>query len=101
MCRAILALLEPDETHHWRADGTVCTVPFEGGEVLISIHDESGKIDLNQAPPELLRGLFISIGLDELEADALGTREIDSDAWIALYIPEVSESGNVTTCVTP
>ena len=71
VCRAILALLEPDETHHWRADGTVYTVPFEGGEVLISIQDESGKIDLNQAPPELLRGLFISIGLDELEADAL------------------------------
>ncbi len=69
--RAILALLEPDETQHWRADGTVYTFRFEGGEVLVSIQDEGGKIDLNQAQPELLRGLFISIGLDEHEADAL------------------------------
>ncbi len=69
--RAILALLEPDETQHWRADGTVYTFRFEGGKVLVSIQDEGGKIDLNQAPPELLRGLFISMGLDEHEADAL------------------------------
>ena len=30
----------------------------------VSIQDEGGKIDLNTAPDELLKGLFLSIGLD-------------------------------------
>ena len=37
----------------------------------ISIQDEAGKIDLNHAPDELLKGLFISVGVDEREASAL------------------------------
>ncbi len=48
----------------WRADGTVYVWPFGGGRVSVSIQDEDGKIDLNTAPDELLRGLFLSVGLD-------------------------------------
>jgi general secretion pathway protein K len=65
----------------WRVDGTVYAWAFGGGEVRFSIQDEGGKIDLNGAPDELLRGLFLSatwtgpdgeiLGLDESEADAL------------------------------
>ena len=68
-------------TETWRTDGTVYAWAFGGGEVRISIQDEDGKIDLNGAPGELLRGLFLSatwtgpdgeiLGLDESEADAL------------------------------
>ncbi len=65
----------------WRADGTVYAWALGGAEVRISIHDESGKIDLNAAPDELLRGLFRTAewtdpdggiaALDDGEADAL------------------------------
>ncbi len=68
-------------TETWRVDGTVYAWAFGGGEVRISIQDESGKIDLNGAPDEFLRGLFLAatwtgpdgeiLGLDESEADAL------------------------------
>ncbi len=52
----------------WRADGTVYAWAFGGGEVRISIEDEGGKIDLNRAPDELLKGLFVVLGVDEGEA---------------------------------
>jgi general secretion pathway protein K len=68
-------------TEAWRVDGTIYAWAFGGGEVRISIQDEGGKIDLNAAPDELLRGLFFAatwigldgeaVGLDEAEADAL------------------------------
>lgn len=68
-------------TQGWRSDGTVYAWAFGGGEVRISIQDEGGKIDLNGAPDELLRGLFLAaawtgpdgeiLGLDPSEADAL------------------------------
>ena len=43
----------------WRADGTVYAWAFGGAEVRISIEDEGGKIDLNRARDELLKGLFV------------------------------------------
>ena len=68
-------------TEGWRSDGTVYAWAFGGGEVRISIQDEGGKIDLNGASDELLRGLFLAaawtgpdgeiLGLDQSEADAL------------------------------
>ncbi len=68
-------------TETWRVDGTVYAWAFGGGEVRISIQDEGGKIDLNRAPDELLRGLFLAatwtgpdgeiLGLDQSAADAL------------------------------
>ena len=68
-------------TEGWRSDGTVYAWAFGGAEVRIAIRDEGGKIDLNAAPDELLRGLFLSVewtgpdgeavGLDDAQADAL------------------------------
>lgn len=55
----------------WPADGTVYAWRFGGGEIIISIRDETGKIDLNAAGDELLKGLFLSVGLEEPEAAAL------------------------------
>ncbi len=55
----------------WRADGTVYAWAFGGGEVRISIADEGGKIDLNRAPDELLKGLFAVLGVDEQGAAKL------------------------------
>jgi general secretion pathway protein K len=55
----------------WRVDGTVYRWTFAGEEVLISVQDETGKIDLNRAQDELLRGLFESVGVEAERATAL------------------------------
>ena len=68
---AILALLDPDPAKRPRADGTPFQVMFGGAEITVSVQDEGGKIDLNRAPDELLRGLFVSLGVEAAEADAL------------------------------
>ncbi len=54
-----------------RVDGTVYAWRFAGAEVLISVQDEGGKIDLNRASEEMLEGLFVSAGLPERQAAAL------------------------------
>jgi general secretion pathway protein K len=45
--------------------------------VAIAIQDEAGKIDLNQAPFELLQGLFESVGRPSEEAMLLACRVIE------------------------
>ncbi len=72
---------EPTVSEAWRTEGTVYAWAFGGGAVRIAIQDEAGKIDLNGAADELLRGLFLAVewtapdgetrGLDAAAADAL------------------------------
>ena len=62
--RAVLAMSQAGFEDRWRADGRTYLWPFAGGEVRISIRDEAGKIDLNEAPVELLRGLFEAAGVE-------------------------------------
>ena len=55
----------------WRADGTPRTWAFEGIPVYIELRDESAKIDINTASEALLRGLLVSSGLEDDEAQRL------------------------------
>ncbi len=55
----------------WRRDGTIYRFPFGGVEILASIQDEGGKIDLNAGADALLKGLFVSVGVGDDEAGAL------------------------------
>ena len=73
--------VEPGFGEPWRADGTVYAWRFGGGALRAAVHGEAGKIDLNTADEELLRGLFRVAtwtgpdgeprSLDGAEADAL------------------------------
>jgi hypothetical protein len=47
----------------FRPDGTVYAWPFGDSMVYISIRDELGKVNLNQAPETLLSALFVSAKL--------------------------------------
>ena len=69
--RAVLALLEPDLRQGWRADGTAYDFILADGRIEVSVQDEAGKIGLNVAPEEELRGLFQANGLDEPSSAAL------------------------------
>jgi general secretion pathway protein K len=68
--QAIVGLLAEGGAEPWRVDGTVYAWRFATGEIRVAIQDEGGKIDLNTARPDILRGLFLAIGLDLQEGDA-------------------------------
>jgi len=55
----------------WKRDGTMHDWSFDGVPVRIGMRDESAKIDINVAPDALLRGLFVSAGLNDDQASSL------------------------------
>jgi len=76
--RAIFELARPPtDLARWKGDGTEHAWQHGGGELRVTIRDESAKVDLNAAPPLLLKGLFRTAGLGEIEADALGDAVAD------------------------
>lgn len=58
-------------------DGTPFSLSFAGQDVRLTVQDEAGKIDLNAANEDLLRGLLGSAGLDTLAAQALADKILD------------------------
>ncbi|HTO68096.1 MAG TPA: type II secretion system protein GspK [Bradyrhizobium sp.] len=75
--RAAAALLDPRPGRRWRTDGVVQNFEFDGTRINISIQDELGKIDLNQAEASLLVGLLKSADLDFGSADGLADKIVD------------------------
>jgi general secretion pathway protein K len=70
--RALLEMFKPpNDAERWQADGQAHEFTLSGVKVTVSTLDESGKIDINTAAIELLKGLFLSAGLKDEEADAL------------------------------
>lgn len=71
--KAISELLVPaqGDPNHWKGDGQYHEWQFSGASVLIRITDESARIDLNSATEDLLRGMFVSLGVAETGAGAL------------------------------
>jgi general secretion pathway protein K len=69
--RAVYELRNPDPESRWVADGRPYTMDLDGISVEIRITDESGKININNANIELLKGLFASVGMEEEDAAAL------------------------------
>jgi general secretion pathway protein K len=75
--RAVSGLLAPDPEQAWRADGTPYHLSYGDGDVTIRIYDEDAKVDLNAAPPELLKGLLQLVGVEAEEAETLADRIVD------------------------
>jgi general secretion pathway protein K len=82
--RAVAALLEPRSDRRWRADGAMQSFEFNGTAIKISIQDELGKIDLNQAEVSLLTSLLRSAGLEPGSASALADKIVDWRTTTAL-----------------
>jgi general secretion pathway protein K len=67
--RAIFELYRTDNGQDaWRRDGSTHQWSFDGVPVRIELRDESGKIDINSGAEPLLRGLLLSVGLNDDEA---------------------------------
>ena len=58
-------------TTSWRRDGAPNEWTFDGAKARVEMSDESAKIDLNTASDPLLKGLLVSIGLPDEEAQRL------------------------------
>jgi general secretion pathway protein K len=73
--RAILDLEtspgSPIESRKFRTDGSVYAWHFGKTIVHISVQDEVGKVNLNQAPEALFAALFASVGIDSSKAQCL------------------------------
>jgi general secretion pathway protein K len=51
---AVSRLIDGEKSRRWRPDGKSHVVPFEDAELIISIRDGNGLIDINKADKELL-----------------------------------------------
>jgi general secretion pathway protein K len=74
---AILHLLDPTAEVRPPADGTPVTVEFAGQRVVVTVLDESGKVDLNMADAELLRRLLVAAGVGTDAAQPLVDKILD------------------------
>jgi len=72
--RAALGLLELDPQRAWQPDGRLYRFALGEGDVQVSIRDEDGKIDLNEASMELLAGLFAALDLEPEAAETMAAR---------------------------
>lgn len=61
---AALHLQGIDPAQRWVPDGRPNTFQFEGYQIEVAVLDESAKIDLNVATPDLLIGLMTAVGTD-------------------------------------
>jgi len=77
MNRAVFELRNPDFASRWIADGRVYEMGFDGVKLRINVVDETGKIDLNAASPDILRRLFAAVGVDESQQQSLADAVVD------------------------
>jgi general secretion pathway protein K len=75
--RAVVALFDPQPERRWRTDGVAQSFEFGGTVMKVSIQDELGRIDLNQAQTPMLAALFQSAGLDVNSASGLADKIVD------------------------
>lgn len=55
----------------WRVDGSPHLLELPEGRVEVRVFDEAGKINLNQAPENLLMNLFVAQGFTERESQGM------------------------------
>jgi general secretion pathway protein K len=68
---AVLRMGASDPARMWHPDGRVNTFAFEGARIEVRVRDESGKVDLNAAAPELFAALVREVGGDPEKAPAI------------------------------
>ena len=74
---AVLGLSDPDPLTKWVPDGRRYRDRMGETDLIITMTDETGKIDLNKAQDELLQGLFESAGMAKEPARALVDAVVD------------------------
>jgi general secretion pathway protein K len=75
--RAILSLTDARRERRWPTNGAAREFEFNAIRMQISVQDELGRIDLNQAGAPLLIGLLRSANLDAQAASSLTDKILD------------------------
>ena len=75
--RAVIGLFDPRPERRWRADNVPQDFEFDGVPIKVSIQDELGRIDINQAEVSALVSLLKSVGLDLNSATGLADKILD------------------------
>lgn len=70
-----VALVDP--RLQWRADGRPYQWRFADAQVEVSLIDEGGKLDINQADVALLGGLLRAVGVEQARAGRLAAAIVD------------------------
>lgn len=74
---ALVRVADTDPASHWLPDGRTYRWDFAGSRVEISIVDETGKVDLNQADVTLLSALIKTVAGDSAPAAQLAAAIVD------------------------
>ena len=75
--RAILALDDARAGYRWRIDSQPYPFTYDGVDMIVTVQDEDGKFDLNQADDDTLAPLFESVGVDQKTANILADRIVE------------------------
>ena len=74
---AVSRMLDADPTKRWVPDGRGYQFVFDGAQLDVSVRDETGKVDLNAAAPDLLVGLMRTQGEPEESARQIAGAIVD------------------------
>lgn len=74
---ALTRLAESDVRRQWRPDGRPYEWRFGDAELEITMVDEDGKVDLNQADAGLLAALLVAVGTEQAQAARLAAAIVD------------------------
>lgn len=74
---AVSRMLDADPAQRWALDGRGYQFVFDGAQIEISVRDETGKVDLNAAAPDLLAGLMRAQGEPEESARQIAGAIVD------------------------
>jgi general secretion pathway protein K len=75
--RAILALDDARPGERWRIDSMPYQFTFDGVAMTVTVQDEDGKFDLNEADDDTIEPLFESVGVDQKTATILADRIVE------------------------
>lgn len=89
-----------DSDARWQADGAPHLVTWQDAQITLRVRSESGRIDLNRAPRELLQGLF-EVCLPEANAEALADAVADWRDRDDRALPQGAESADYAAAGYP
>lgn len=98
---AVLRMSYPDVDRRWVPDGRPYQFAIGEATLEIRVLDESGKVDLNSASPDLLAKLLLALGVDAARAQSLAAAIVDYRDEDDLLQPNGAESGEYSSAGLP
>lgn len=98
---AVLRMNYADIDRRWVPDGRMYPYSLGDASIEIRIVDESGKVDLNGASPDLLRRLLLAVGVPDPQASSLAAAIVDYRDPDDLLTPGGAESSEYKAAGLP